>query len=161
MIEELQVVRHNSRIGVIVPDVMNLHPQGCVMVDFDNAGLKLCVIKDLEIVGPVRVEFDMQKCGRCVFVSSSGCHPGCHRYNNGMMGLPPLSDSRKHVPKRIYPYCQDEKGEYTGFGKISTNCPKCGSKNTEEIDDSDRFLGVVGDHMLCKSCGHTWQFNAY
>ena len=103
MIEELQVVRHNSEIGIAVPDPMGLCHKGYVMVDFDNGVIRPCPNSELEIVEQFKVEFDKQKCRGCIFAGSNGCH----RYDNGMMGLPPFSGS-KRIPKRIYPYCQQE-----------------------------------------------------
>jgi hypothetical protein len=102
MLEELQVVKHNSGVGIIVPDPMGLWHKGYVMVDFDNAGLRSCANSELEIVGRLKVEFDTQKCEKCVFASSLGCH----RYSNGMLGW--LPGGEKRIPKRIYPHCQSE-----------------------------------------------------
>jgi hypothetical protein len=118
--EKLEVgtkVKHTitNAIGVVVPDAMGLCGQDHVMVDFDGVnGDQACLVSKLQGSDKIQVIFDRTKCEGCIFAN----HSGCKRYGEARMGWMMSGEKgKKWSPKRMYPFCQGERGSHTNDGR--------------------------------------------
>jgi hypothetical protein len=103
---QTRVLHLEKRIGIVVPDsMMSLCGPGSVMVEFDGGEVMACLVSDLEAFELIEITFDHQNCAGCIFADGRNCH----RYNTSRYARMMDSQGKKHIPKQLYPNCQQEE----------------------------------------------------
>lgn len=103
--------KSDGKEGMVVPEFVmprcQLGGDGYVLVEFDGStDVAAILLGELELGEYVAVRADHQKCGDCIFYNGQ-----CLRLAAGRMAILLAADETCRVPTRIYPHCQDEKGE--------------------------------------------------
>jgi len=104
------VVQVNEEEGVVVADGFGCCGRDEVLVEFDGGEIKGVKFTDLQPTGKViKPRVDNGKCRGCIYWNGQECL----RYTAGRAGiLFGEGNSKKRLPRRLYPHCQTEGGAH-------------------------------------------------
>jgi len=97
----------DNREGIVIADLLGFCNSECVVVHFDGGlGFILTPVANLEVLGPVNIKIDPEKCRECIFFNSG--RSGCLRVNYWLPVLGQSGREDRKRPSRIFPFCQEE-----------------------------------------------------
>lgn len=96
--------KQDERIGLVVPDILNLCGKEEVAVEYDrSSGVVAVLVKQLEALERINPQVSFEKCNGCVFFNGQECLRCTLKRARIHMGV------KGNLPDRIYPYCQKGK----------------------------------------------------